>query len=201
MRPTLILIRSASNGHGLFRHRYLGLSGYGLWGCVVNTNSVGPISPAPCGEKTGVKQCNESTALPAHVTKASAVAVSPAISHAAANGREQPKTETNASKSCNESGSQPKTLKPNCYKCKHRRPLAWSAHSECAHPGIQPAERILQPFLIPNGIRRGAAVRLGITWHQHGADSGWFMWPMDFDPVWLQTCSGFTPEENEGGVL
>jgi len=27
--------------------------------------------------------------------------------------------------------------KPNCYECKHRRPLAGNAHSKCMHPTIK----------------------------------------------------------------
>ena len=25
----------------------------------------------------------------------------------------------------------------------------------------------------------------------HGIKSGWFMWPMNFDPIWLDLCNGF----------
>ena len=39
---------------------------------------------------------------------------------------------------------------------------------------------------------------LGITADRHGFLSGWFFWPANFDPVWLLSCKGFTPKEDEG---
>ncbi len=61
--------------------------------------------------------------------------------------------------------------KPNCYKCKHRGTLPGNAHSKCVHPDGQ---------------------ALTIKASQHGINSGWFVWPHNFDPVWLQACDGFT---------
>jgi hypothetical protein len=34
---------------------------------------------------------------------------------------------------------------------------------------------------------------LGVTGSQHGINSGWFNWPLNFDPAWLKSCNGFTP--------
>jgi len=58
-------------------------------------------------------------------------------------------------------------MKPNCYDCKHRRSITWDAHSSCANIGAKV---------------RGAA---------HGIKQGWFLWPINFDPVWLESCDGF----------
>ena len=27
--------------------------------------------------------------------------------------------------------------------------------------------------------------------HPHGIRNGWFLWPVDFDPVWLLDCNGY----------
>lgn len=32
---------------------------------------------------------------------------------------------------------------------------------------------------------------LAITANPHGVKNGWFSWPFNFDPVWLESCSGF----------
>jgi len=59
----------------------------------------------------------------------------------------------------------PRTI--NCYKCKHRRSTPGDCHSSCTsnHAQVQGNEI---------GIRRG-----------------WFMWPYNFDPVWLIACTGY----------
>jgi len=47
------------------------------------------------------------------------------------------------------------------------------------------------------GKTQGAAEKLGITGHAQGIRSGWFMWPANFDPVWLLTCNGFAPKPSK----
>lgn len=58
--------------------------------------------------------------------------------------------------------------KPNCYNCVHRRQLAWSSHSKCNN------------------------VEAKVKGHWHGIERGWFLWPVNFDPVWLLACNGFS---------
>jgi hypothetical protein len=64
--------------------------------------------------------------------------------------------------------------KPNCYDCKWRGDVVGDAHSRCDHPKV-----------------KEAAKELEIKGHPHGIKSGWFMWPANFDPVWLENCNGF----------
>jgi len=59
------------------------------------------------------------------------------------------------------------TNKPDCYKCKHRRGTQWGHHSSCVN---------------------GKAYVKG---NAHGIRNGWFLWPINFDPVWLDSCDGF----------
>jgi hypothetical protein len=100
------------------------------------------------------------------------------------------------------------TKKPNCYKCIHRRNLAGSAHSACAHPSNMPAlESPLATVLgILGGVGRlGPSVAvdnplLAVKGNSHGIAHGWFNWPMNFDPTWLEACNGFEQKtEPEGG--
>lgn len=67
-----------------------------------------------------------------------------------------------------------------CYKCKYRRPIAGDSHSSCS----------LWPDSMPENFKIDAEPR--------GIKSGWFMWPFNFDPVWLKECSGFSPIQTEG---
>jgi hypothetical protein len=41
-----------------------------------------------------------------------------------------------------------------------------------------------------------AGVKLNIQGDPHGIRSGWFMWPANFDPVWLINCDGFEKRMN-----
>ena len=60
---------------------------------------------------------------------------------------------------------------PSCYQCSHRRDLPGNCHSRCA-----------------NAEAKVSAV-------EHGVKNGWFYWPMNFDPVWLVSCTGFQQKE------
>lgn len=44
------------------------------------------------------------------------------------------------------------------------------------------------------------AAKLHIQADPHGFRMGWFWWPVNFDPAWLQNCDGFTPKDggNDG---
>lgn len=117
------------------------------------------------------------------VTTVSDAVVSPAISLVIshANSREQSKTETLCNKSSNQSGSK-SVDKPNCYKCKYRDGLNYSAHSRCTHQNGM-AEMFLQ--------MQGLSV-MGVKGNMHGIKKGWFLFPLDYDPVWLESCNEFT---------
>jgi hypothetical protein len=41
------------------------------------------------------------------------------------------------------------------------------------------------------GENLGAARTLNIKGNAHGVRRGWFMWPANFDPTWLESCNGF----------
>ena len=81
--------------------------------------------------------------------------------------------------------------KPNCYECIHRRGLMGDAHSRCAHPEAGESRS-----LGPLGRAVDAAKKLGVTGNLHGIQNGWFFWPSNFDPVWLEACDGFTEKED-----
>jgi hypothetical protein len=43
------------------------------------------------------------------------------------------------------------------------------------------------------------AKKLNIKANAIGVRGGWFMWPVNFDPVWLENCDGFEAKA-EGGT-
>jgi len=71
---------------------------------------------------------------------------------------------------------------PDCYACKFRTPVWHSAHSGCAHPET---------------LSGNPEKKLGIMAVYHGIKNGWFDWPVNFDPVWLENCTGFTDKDKE----
>ena len=85
--------------------------------------------------------------------------------------------------------------KPNCYDCVHRRSIPGDSHSQCVHPKINDVDRITTGFALLAGQRSSAMKRLNIMGSEHGIKSGWFYWPLNFDPVWLETCNGFEGKE------
>lgn len=129
------------------------------------------------------------TAMHAPVHEGSDAAVSPAISPAISPSTVEnvQRTETDGDQSGNKSGSE-SAKKPNCYRCKHRRGLTYSCHSSCEHPLMSGKARVLA---LATGINP-----LGVTGSEHGLKNGWFFWPLDFDPVWLETCDGFDEIES-----
>jgi len=64
-------------------------------------------------------------------------------------------------------------MKPDCYKCIHRRSIPGDAHTKCNNFDAK---------------TKG---------HLHGVKNGWFMWPLNFDPTWLISCDGFSDKKED----
>lgn len=113
-----------------------------------------------------------------------------------------------------ENSSKP-SASDQCYRCVHRRDVPGSAHSACVHPVTDETRR--SQFMQLAGLvgKRGgaqltamaqecgegpqrAADTLHIQANFHGIRNGWFIWPVNFDPVWLERCDGFEVAKAEG---
>ena len=95
-------------------------------------------------------------------------------------------------------------MKANCYECQYRGTVPGDAHSCCKHPLIatgkgNPMAEIMAIFAsigrVP-GFTDGAE-KLNVRGNAHGIRSGWFNWPYNFDPIWLDNCDGFTAKETK----
>lgn len=87
---------------------------------------------------------------------------------------------------------------PNCYECKYRRDMAGSCHSECVHPATQVPGAIPPIVKLAAMMGAGFPVRIPgihVKGVAHGIVHGWFNWPMDYDPIWLEACDGFEARE------
>lgn len=96
--------------------------------------------------------------------------------------------------------------KPNCYQCKYRGNVPGDAHSCCKHPDLNgatndPAANIMAIFasvgrVSPQIDIQAISDKFQIKANYHGIKKGWFNWPWNFDPVWLENCNAF--EDKEG---
>lgn len=98
--------------------------------------------------------------------------------------------------------------KPNCYACIHRGDIPGDAHSICRHPatGLKAGADMFDAMV---SMLLGAASEarvvsgsreLEIVGNAHGIRNGWFLWPANFDPVWLENCTGFEARQTEEQV-
>ncbi len=135
-------------------------------------------------------------------TKSEAIAhnaVSPAISvvDPLSNSIQEKLTIENAGdtihKSTDQSGGQPS--KPDCYKCAYRGGIPGSAHSKCLAAITENCALSSLVSMLAGGragnITDSRTNPQGVTGNEHGKRSGWFNWPFNFDPVWLETCNAF----------
>lgn len=74
-------------------------------------------------------------------------------------------------------------IKKTCYNCVYRGQVLGSAHSNCSF----------------NFQKAGVEIPKG---DQHGVRSGWYNFPIDFDPVWMtKPCPAFSTEKNNEMVI
>lgn len=60
-----------------------------------------------------------------------------------------------------------------CYSCVHRLTIPGNAHTRCNNHAAK------------------------VEGDDYGIRSGWFMWPLNFDPTWLKSCDGFSDKEED----
>lgn len=83
----------------------------------------------------------------------------------------------------------PQYTAPNCYACIYRNEVPGNAHSACGHPCFKGKELLaviafIKKINLPDCIE--------VTANPHGVANGWFIHPVNFDPAWLESCTGFT---------
>ena len=80
----------------------------------------------------------------------------------------------------------------NCYDCKHQRDIPGNAHIKCAHPIFDELHK--DPMMEVVSIMGGglnptevviASKAMGFRPNPHGYQKGWFNFPVNFDPTWI----------------
>ncbi len=114
---------------------------------------------------------------------------------------------------CEKGHAMTEPAKPDCYKCAWRRNVPGDCHSSCARPTLDiartdPFNKLMAVLCSARNIpvSMGPPPELTVTGNTHGISQGWFNWPYNFDPRWLETCNGFTPKREacktcEGALL
>lgn len=92
-------------------------------------------------------------------------------------------------------------MENNCYTCKYRGSLPGDAHSCCRHPKLEGVTNDPIGGLIKSMCDDLTRIKINIVIvelkikaNPHGLRKGWFQYPFNFDPVWLENCNGYTPK-------
>ncbi len=83
----------------------------------------------------------------------------------------------------------------DCWSCKYRDKVVGSCHICCNHPSVneQKEDKLMTQLASVGRVESETrnSKELNIKANQYGIKSGWFNFPFDFDPVWLQNCDGY----------
>ena len=161
-----------------------------------------PKDGGDCPSVEGRMLCSIQDESSLELPEAVSQAISPADPLSTSREKLTIETKDTIHQSGNQSCGQSTNAKPNCYKCAYRGSIPGNAHSKCLHPKIKLAteDPLLEIFSIIGsrglsslGINLGDGLGdlLGVTGNEHGIKGGWFNWPINFDPGWLNTCNGF----------
>lgn len=93
---------------------------------------------------------------------------------------------------------------PNCFQCRHKKSIPGDSHISCNHPNnTESFNGSFAPVLaILASVGRTQVVTaadngLNIKASANGIRNGWFNYPYNFDPVWLENCDGFDAKNGE----
>ena len=108
-------------------------------------------------------------------------------------------------------------MEKKCHDCIHSRNITGDVHISCRHPVLDKlfdnpfaelitilGKRIGYGGMTLEAIKSIREINgtFEIEANEHGVNKGWFIWPFNFDPVWLENCNAFeekacTPSEND----
>lgn len=84
-----------------------------------------------------------------------------------------------------------------CYSCKHRRNIPGDAHISCNQPLIQEHSQMIMLSLVM-GASAGFQRSLNLSFDSYAIQSGWLMFPENFDPTWISgDCKVYENHQSE----
>lgn len=81
----------------------------------------------------------------------------------------------------------------DCYSCKYHKNIPGDTHIECEHPMAQ-AHKMTALLALLNTNKRyieDIYACLGIKIDAAAYGSGYAMYPINFDPIWINNCDGY----------
>lgn len=93
---------------------------------------------------------------------------------------------------------------PTCKKfdCKHQSSIPGDCHIRCKHPLVSEEDSAIDADILSLLSGRvkfhyasSLARKMGVSGHITGIKNGWFNWPYNFDPIWLESCAKFEKRE------
>jgi hypothetical protein len=98
-------------------------------------------------------------------------------------------------------------MKKKCSECIHEATIPGNCHSKCVHPELKDIwDHPLSELISISGKNFGIPFMLDITagfnirYNSYGFNNGWFQWPFNFDPVWLENCDKFEEKNESNGT-
>ena len=94
-------------------------------------------------------------------------------------------------------------MEKNCYKCKFRGTVPGSAHSSCKviretlsdESKVFELEMALSSHLVQMTDQNTGEHLVKLN--EHGIKYGWANWPLNFDPIWVESCRFFLEDKKE----
>ena len=77
----------------------------------------------------------------------------------------------------------------NCYNCKFKQNIAGDAHVSCEFPNLTANDKFSISGLLIANFKQGNQVlksNFGFSVDSHPVQNGWFNFPINFDPNWIQ---------------
>lgn len=84
-----------------------------------------------------------------------------------------------------------------CSTCKHAGDVYNSCHASCKHPAVNEiisnSDDLM--FLLDGIVNKKKIpyihMSLKVDIKKQGIEGGWASWPFNFDPMWLDNCTGY----------
>jgi hypothetical protein len=93
----------------------------------------------------------------------------------------------------------------NCYNCKFRGSVVGSAHSRCRAitENSSNKEKAMELEILLATGKYEMSLSDNVTGesrpivklNEHGVKNGWAVWPINFDPIWVEDCAFFKEKE------
>ena len=94
------------------------------------------------------------------------------------------------------------TDRNKCYSCVYRGNVPGSAHSSCNHPAFNKVKTdpLLNILQLMGANIQVSVEGVTVVGNEYGRKKGWFSHPHNFDPAWLEKCTGYKAEGESNDV-